>query len=361
MTTTWVLERTASEAFPFRISIEQGDQLVVAVRAKARWPGPGQQIFCLRERELDPAEPLQLIERVPVAAMAKIGRKLTVTLDRGSRKRCEFLAVAKPRSDGQGSYEQIFFRTESGIRSHRSRSRVELRANPDTMTVIVDSAERYPWTFPGATIERRKLAVGDYALEREERIVAVVERKSFDNLLGDVGAIQALHHQLADLASHEAAALVIEADYRDFLDPARLRGRWPAAHLARVLAELHALHPRLPMVYAGNRKTANAWTQHFFLALASGEDAAASQLSLAIAERLDQFPRPAGIDDQIRHQVLRELPDGFGLADVTSRLPEVPVARVKRVLGQLQRDGKLFKSGRGAGARWRRALASESS
>jgi hypothetical protein len=29
------------------------------------------------------------------------------------------------------------------------------------------------------------------------------------------------------------SALVIEADYRDFLDPARLAGRWPAAHVAR--------------------------------------------------------------------------------------------------------------------------------
>ena len=32
---------------------------MLAVRAQASWPGPGQQIFCLRERELDPAEPLE--------------------------------------------------------------------------------------------------------------------------------------------------------------------------------------------------------------------------------------------------------------------------------------------------------------
>ncbi len=81
----------------------------------------------------------------------------------------------------------------------------------------MDTAERYPWRFPSAPVERRTLAAGDYALLDGERVAALVERKSFENLLTEVGAIQALHQQLADLASHEAAALVIEADYRDFL------------------------------------------------------------------------------------------------------------------------------------------------
>jgi len=129
---------------------------------------------------------------------------------------------------------------------------------------VVDSGERYPWRFPGAAVERRKLPVGDYALLDGERAAAVVERKSYDNLLSEVGAIQALHQQLADLASRPPAALVIEADYRDFLDPARLQGRWPPAHLAWVLAEVTALHPGLPVIYAGNRKLANLWTYRFF-------------------------------------------------------------------------------------------------
>jgi ERCC4-type nuclease len=116
--------------------------------------------------------------------------------------------VEKPRREG-GTYEQIFFRTESGIRAHRSRTRLELARPPGELRIVVDSAERYPWRFPGAAVERRKLAVGDYALLDGERTAAVVERKSYDNLLGEIGAIQALHHQLTDLASQPAAALVI--------------------------------------------------------------------------------------------------------------------------------------------------------
>ena len=159
MTATWIVERTGSPRFRFRISIEQAGRLVVAFRAQAQWPGPGQQIFCLRERELEPAEPLEPVERVPVANVTRVGRKLTVVLDRPSRKRCEFLAVTKPRRDSTGTYEQVFFRTESGIRAHRSGGRVEIRETPPAIAIVVDSMERYPWRFPGATIERRKLPV----------------------------------------------------------------------------------------------------------------------------------------------------------------------------------------------------------
>jgi hypothetical protein len=107
VTTVWVVERTRSRRFPVRVSIEQDGRLVVAVRAQAPWPGPG--------------------------------------------KRCEFLTVRKERRDGGGSHEQVFFRTESAIRAHRSRGRVELRATAAALAIVIDSAARYPWRFPGPT------------------------------------------------------------------------------------------------------------------------------------------------------------------------------------------------------------------
>ena len=325
---------------------------MLAVRAQAAWPGPGQQIFCLRERDLDQVESLEPVERVPVVHLTRVGRKLVVVLDRAQRKRCEFLTVEKPRRDGRGSYEQVFFRTESGIRAHRSRSRVELRAAPPTLAVVIDSAERYPWRFPGAAVTRRKLPVGDYGLFAGEHLRAVVERKSFDNLLGDVGALQALHQQLADLASTPAAALVIEADYRDFLDPARLRGRWPAAYLARVLGELAVLHPTLPIIYAGTRKLANAWTHHFFLAVATRDAGLEPQLALEVAERYDVAPRPRGLDERVREAAVHELEQPFAFAELAARFPEVPATRLRRVLDQLRKEGRIGRRGAGRGARW---------
>ena len=339
----WIVERTASRRFPYRVSIEQGGRLVAAFRVQARWPGPGQQVFCLRERELEGAEPLEEVERVPVAHLGRVGRKLTVALDRATRKRCEFLVVRKDRKDGNGSYEQVFFRTQSGIRAHRSRTRVELAGREAPLRLVVDSAERYPWRFPGAEVVRRPLAAGDYALLDGERIVAVVERKSFDNLLTDVGAIQVLHQQLADLASHEHAALVVEAQYRDFLDPIRVRGRWPPAHLARVLGEIAALHPWLPLVYAGNRKLANIWVERFFRAVSAGAESPVLELPLQVAARYDAGPREAGTDERIRQAVM-EHAGAFGVAQVAAATDGVPAPRVRRILAQLEREGRVRRT-----------------
>jgi len=354
VTAFWVVERTASRRFPFRVSIEQDGRLVAAFRVQARWPGPGQQVFALRERALDGAESLVEVERVPVAHLGRVGRKLTLTLDRPNRKRCEFLVVRKERRDGSGAYEQVFFRTQSGIQAHRSRTRVELGAPDTALVVVVDSAERYPWRFPGAVVRRRPLAAGDYALLQGERVAAVVERKSFDNLVTDVGAIQALHQQLADLASHERAALVIEAQYGDFLDPARARGRWPPAHVARVLGEITALHPKLPVVFAGNRKLANLWTERFFRAVAAGAAAPALELPLMVAARYDDTTRGPGTDELIREAIVGPgaIPSPFRFAQLAKRFPGVAVARIRRVMGQLKREGRLERSGAGRAASW---------
>lgn len=355
MTTLWIVERTVSRRFPFRVSIEQEGRLVAAFRTQARWPGPGQQIFCLRERELDPAEPLDPLERVPVAHLARVGRKLTVALDRPNRKRCEFLVVRKERRDGSGAFEQVFFRTESGIRAHRSRTRVELRTLDADLHVVVDSGERYPWRFPGASVERRKLAAGDYALMDGGRVTAVVERKSFDNMLSDLGAVQALHQTLADLAGHEAAALVIEAQYGDFLDPRRVAGRWPPAHLTRVLAEITALHPTLPVVFAGTRKLANLWAERFFQAVQASRASTELELPLRVAARYDAGPREPGLDEAIRAAALGGLASPFSMATLAERFPGVPVTRVRRVVAQLKREGLVVRTGAGTGARWSRA------
>jgi hypothetical protein len=346
----WRVERTSHARFPFRVSIEQGGRLLLAVRAQSAWPAPGGQIFCLREREFDPAEPLDPVEAVPVANLTRVGAKLGVVLDRPSRKRCEFLVLRRPRRDGSGHSEQVFFRTETAIRAHRSRGRVELAAHA-ALDVAIDLRERYPWRFPGARISRRALPTGDYALVREETVLAVVERKTQDNLLGDIGSLRALHQGLAELASQPRAAVVIEAQYGDFLDPGRTRA-WPPAHVARVLAELAALHPKLPFVFAGNRKLANAWTLRWFGAVAA--DARAS-LPLFVSDALARWePASAepGLDARIRSAARGSLRSPFRAAELVAQVPEADARRVARVLRALRREQRVRCIGRGPGARW---------
>lgn len=355
MTATWLVQRSADARFPFRIAIEQDGRVLFAVRAKAAWPGAGTQVFCLREREVDLLETFEDIERVPVAHLARLGRKLSVTLDRAQRKRCEFLILEKPRKDG-GVYEQVFFRTEAAARAHKSSKYAELSTRGvEGMRVIVDSMERYPWNFPDASVTRRKLPVGDYALLHEECPHAIVERKTLENLLGDLAELKGLHQQLAELAAWPHAALVVEAQYADFGNPAKI-GKWPAAHLLRVLGELPALFPTVQCIFAGNRKLANVWTQRWFAAVhAAIRQPRLPQIAEAVA-RYDARPQDGGLDARIRIAALHELPDGFSIKLLRKQLPDAKPERIKRVVDQLRTEGRLRAEGHGPGTRWWRTL-----
>ncbi|MCC6642633.1 MAG: hypothetical protein IT386_15845 [Deltaproteobacteria bacterium] len=354
MTAVWRVERTRNARFPFRIAIEQGGRLLFAVRAQSEWPAPGGQIFCLREREHDPGEDLELVERVPIASLHRVGVKLAVVLDRPRRKRCEFLSLTRERKDGSGSYEQVFFRTETAIRAHRSRGRVELGSRA-SLDVAIDLRERYPWRFPSARVTRRELPVGDYALLRNDEIVAVAERKSFENLLNDIGAVRALHQTMAELSRQSRAAVVIEAQYGDLLDPTRTRA-WPANHVARVAAELAALHPRLPFVFAGSRKLANVWTERWFTAIAAEISV---EQPLFVSDVVARY-EPAGeslapgLDERVRRVALAQIASPFHVAALRAVVPEADAKRVARVLGALRREGRLRLDGHGRGARWSR-------
>ncbi|MEO5589282.1 MAG: ERCC4 domain-containing protein [Gemmatimonadaceae bacterium] len=352
--TTWTVQRTANSRFPFRIVIERAGKTLLAVRAQSSWPGPGQQIFCLREANLDPDEPLETIETVTVLHYTQIARKLAIVLDRAVRKRCEFLRIEKKYQDREETYEQIFFRTESGIHAHRSRSRLELRPTSSQLTIAVDSSERYAWTFPDAAVTRRRLAVGDYALIEGGMTVAVIERKSFDGLLTDMGSIQSLHHQLADLARSERATVVVEAQYGDFLDARRLGGRWPAAFTSRAIAELAAMHATLPIIFAGNRKLANQYAIQFFASCSARLES--PQLSLV--SEPDPSYNAVPVEQEIREFALAWTGGSFATADIAARFPGVPTVRVLRVLGQLEGEGLLMRSGRRRGLRWERPTSS---
>ncbi len=347
----WRIQRTQDAKFPFRIAIEQHGRVLFAVRAKAPWPGAGTQVFCLRERDFDPAEPLEDFERIPVAHLVRLGRKLSITLDRVQRKRCEFLIVEKPRKDG-GTYEQVFFRTEAAVRAHRTSKYAELSARPQhAFEIVIDSMERYPWSFPGATARRRKLPVGDYALIHDERPLAIVERKTLENLLGDFAELKGLHQQLAELAAWPHAALVIEAQYADFGNPDRI-GQWTAAHLLRVLGELPALFPNVQCVFAGNRKLANVWAQRWFAAVHAAQHQPRLPQIADAAARYDATPAADGLDTRIRLAALQELPDRFEVALLRKRFPDAPPDRIKRILDQLRNEGRLRTEGHGRGTRW---------
>jgi len=241
------------------------DKPWIVLRTQDGWPVVGRHIFCLREEEPPgPDEVLEELERVDVVAFNELGRRVSVVLDRKRYKRCDFLFLKKSYKGRPGeSYEQIFWLTQRSIEQHRPAFKLVSRQGNSEMVVRIHSNERYPWRFPGAINERGVIPTGDYALMDGDRILAVVERKTLDNLLADFGMMPVLHQRLAELAAYDNHALVIEAPYSDFLNPKKVHHYNPG-FCAKAIAELYALHPHLRMVFCANRKIANEWTRHFF-------------------------------------------------------------------------------------------------
>ncbi|MFO7773036.1 MAG: ERCC4 domain-containing protein [Dehalococcoidia bacterium] len=265
---TWILERTQNDRFPYRLQIIREDKPWLVLHTQDRWPTVGRHIFCLREDE-PPAsdEILEELERVDIVAFNERGRRISVVLDRKIRKRCDFLFLKKSYKGRPGeSYEQIFWLTQRSIEQHRPAFKLVSRQRSADMVIRIHSNEKYPWRFPGAITERGSLPSGDYALMNGDTMLAVVERKTMDNLLADFGIMPVLHQRLAELAAHNNHALVIEAPYADFLNPKKVHHYTPG-FCAKAIAELYALHSNLRIVFCANRKVANEWARQFFTAV----------------------------------------------------------------------------------------------
>lgn len=264
----WVVQRCASDRFPFRLQVLRRGAPWLVLRTQDRWPAANRNIFCLREQELPEAgEVLEEVERVPIVALHRRGPRLSVVLDRKRCKRCDFLFLTRAyKRQPDKTYEQIFWVTEKSLRQRRPSRKLSLGRGSGDFTVRISSNERYPWRFPGTATERGSLPVGDYALVDGAQILAVVERKTMDNLLAEFGTMQALHQQAAELTGHEQHALVVEAPYADFLNPRKVH-HYNGAFCGKALAELYALHPGLRLVFCTNRKMANEWARRYFAAV----------------------------------------------------------------------------------------------
>jgi hypothetical protein len=263
------VQRIASDRFPYRVQIRDGSgRPLLTLRTQDRWPGANVNIFCLREPE-DAAEPeaAEEVERLEIVALQRRGVRLSVVLDRRTHKRCDFLFLKRAYKQRPGeTYEQIYWQSQTAMVQRRPKVAPAVLRSRHKLEIVIDNRERYPWRFAGATLMRRNLACGDYALLDGERILAVVERKTFENLLADFGVMPLLHQRLMELASHRYNALVIEAPYEDFLNPAKVH-HYSAPFCAAAIADLYAAHPDLRIVFCSNRKTANLWTASFFAAL----------------------------------------------------------------------------------------------
>src|SRR6266511_5473308 len=94
----WVLEEASDPKFPFRVRIytRKRAEPVLSFFVQDRWPGGNQHIFCLREGRIGEDVTIGAeVERVPIVALQRYGRRLSVVLDRPRHNRCDFQIVEK--------------------------------------------------------------------------------------------------------------------------------------------------------------------------------------------------------------------------------------------------------------------------
>ncbi|MFP4363794.1 MAG: ERCC4 domain-containing protein [Spirochaetia bacterium] len=350
----WQIESAPNSKFPFRISIEEEGRTILALRAQDKWPGQKGNIFCIRERSApEEEEDLRIIERVPIAFLRRQGKRVEIVLDRNIKKRCDFLFLKKKSKNGR-QYEQIFFRTQTGLRSHRSKGG-PLLYGTDTLELIIDSAEKYPWNFPDADVRRDRLPAGDYALVEENRFIALVERKTFDNMVTDLYQSRILHQKLSELSSFPNPAMVIEAQYGDFLDNNKIGEKCSPGYLSRLLGELSVLHPGVQIIYAGNRKLGNTWTARFFSGIRKNY-IEQGYGSITAGEKPPAFvTTPVRRDLEVRKRIIEEYgqrKEGFQTKHIAADFPDMKKSTIQGIIKKLKKSGDIYAVGKGSGTRY---------
>ena len=254
-----------SSSLPYLLRIPLASGAVV-LKAKDTWPRTS-KIYCHPADGWPSPDEVDIVERVPVRSCVRRGVAVDLVLDRGRENRSQFVfTTARGR-------EMVFWQSARTSKQARPGVRVPTaRASGHELHVLVDTRERYAWKFAEqqTTTSKRALPVGDYAVEVDARVVAVVERKSVDDLVSTIvgGKLWMLLAELAAFTaetsnsgsdSGRVAAIVVEDRYSAIFKLHHVR----PASIATQLAEAAVRYPSVPIVFAETRQLAQEWTFRF--------------------------------------------------------------------------------------------------
>jgi hypothetical protein len=269
----FVIARNPDEAstLPYLVRLPLGAGVVLKVRDT--WPRTA-KVYC-HPAEAWPAEP-DIVERVPVRSCMRRGASIDLVLDRSRENRSQFVfAVARGR-------EVVFWQSARTARQARPAVSVPTaRASGQVLDIVVDSHERYAWSFSAqqATTRRQALPAGDYGVVLDGHLVAAVERKSLADLVSTLTTGK-LRYLMADLAALPRAALVVEDRWSSVFKLDRVR---PSV-VTEGLAEMQVRFPNVPIVFCETRPLAQEWAYRFLGAAAAhhGEHLDAARLESAL-------------------------------------------------------------------------------
>jgi hypothetical protein len=239
----------------------------LVLKAKETWPRTA-KVYCHRGEWPEAAE---IVEEIAVRSCVRRGVAIDLVLDRYRENRSQFVVTTL-----KGGREGIFWQTSKTTRKTRPGMRLPTkRSAVGVLEIVVDTREQYAWKFERqqVTIAKRALTVGDYAVEVDEQVVGVVERKKLTEIASNV-VDGSLLVTLGALATARRAAIVVEDRWADVF---RLNYVAPAM-VAEMLAAAQVRYPNVPVVFCENRQLAQEWTYRFLGAAAAYADEEAVDL-----------------------------------------------------------------------------------
>lgn len=250
-------------SLPYLVHLPVGrDGLVLKVREP--WPRTA-KVYCHRAEGWPTMA--EVVEEVPVRSCDRRGVAIDLVLDRGRESRSQFVFTRL-----KGGREAIFWQSTKTNRASRPGVRVPKRraSGIESLHILVDTRERYPYKFANqkAGTERRALPAGDYGVEWDGTYAGLVERKSLADFAKAVSD-GSLQFQMADLATHPHAAVVVEDRYAALFKLEFVQPGWIADQVAAIAVR----HQSVPITFCDTRPLAEEWTFRFLgAALALEQD-----------------------------------------------------------------------------------------
>jgi hypothetical protein len=180
------------------------------------------------------------VDDVPVVSCHRRGAAIDLVLDRPRQNRSQFVFT---ETRGRST---IFWQTRTVAMKANPGGRVpQRRALVAGFTIHVDTREKYAFRFArrDVAIEHTAIEAGDYGVRDGDRWLAVVERKSMEDLIGSLSS-GTLAYQLAAMAELPIAAVVVEGRYPKLFELPRVKDGW----LPDVLARLQIRYREIPII-----------------------------------------------------------------------------------------------------------------
>jgi ERCC4-type nuclease len=130
------------------------------------------------------------------------------------------------------------------------------------LKIVIDTREKEGYAFSTPSIHK-KLDAGDYSIEGLESCISV-ERKSMEDFVQTViNGKKRFHKELKKLQKYEAACIVVEANYSDFINGKYRSGAKPNSILGIITSII--VEYGIPIYFCSDRQAACHFVERYLV------------------------------------------------------------------------------------------------